>query len=216
MWQPIAIVLTLGWAAYFILHSVLASLRVKHWVGEHWPALHPYYRITYNVVAVALLLPLLYLTFAYRSPWLWQWEGSAGIVADAVALAAVLGFLYTTRFYSMGEFLGISGVRGQAGAGEGFTLSPLHRHVRHPWYFLGLLILWSRDMDVLRLISVLAASLYLFVGSRLEERKLEVFFGDAYREYRRRVPGLLPLPGRGLSKEQARRLVERARGRDST
>ena len=34
--------------------------------------------------------------------------------------------------------------------------------------------------------------LYLFVGSKLEERKLEQQFGEAYRSYQRNVPMLFP------------------------
>jgi hypothetical protein len=45
------------------------------------------------------------------------------------------------------------------------------------------------------------------VGSRLEERKLVERFGERYRTYRQRVPGLLPLPWRMLGREEARRLA---------
>ncbi len=52
--------LALGWLGYFFLHSLLASLAVKRWVACRWPKLVPAYRILYNLIAVAALLPLLY------------------------------------------------------------------------------------------------------------------------------------------------------------
>jgi protein-S-isoprenylcysteine O-methyltransferase Ste14 len=46
----------------------------------------------------------------------------------------------------------------------------------------------------------LGATLYFTLGSLLEERRLEVTFGQAYRDYRQRVPWLIPFArSRGLS-----------------
>jgi protein-S-isoprenylcysteine O-methyltransferase Ste14 len=65
-------------------------------------------------------------------------------------------------------------------------------------------------MDPARLLSAVLISLYLVVGSWLEERKLLVYHGAAYRNYRRLVPGLIPLPWRRLSRKQAEALLRRA------
>jgi len=89
-------------------------------------------------------------------------------------------------------------------------LSPLHRYVRHPWYSRGLVSLWTRNMDEARLGSRLCITLYLWLGSLREERKLLAFHGEAYAAYRRRVAGLLPWPGRILGREEARDLEARA------
>jgi len=53
------------------------------------------------------------------------------------------------------------------------------------------------------LVSALAITLYFVLGSRLEERKLIAVHGDTYRRYRAKVPGLLPLPWKRLSREEA-------------
>jgi protein-S-isoprenylcysteine O-methyltransferase Ste14 len=83
--------------------------------------------------------------------------------------------------------------------------------VRHPWYALGLLVLWTRDLNAAWLVAAIAITVYLLIGSRLEENKLIAFYGDAYRRYRRRVPGLVPLPGRSLSAREAGELQTLAR-----
>jgi protein-S-isoprenylcysteine O-methyltransferase Ste14 len=41
-----------------------------------------------------------------------------------------------------------------------------------------------------------AFSLYLYVGSLFEERRLLAEFGQAYEDYQRRVPRLMPRIGR--------------------
>ena len=85
-----------------------------------------------------------------------------------------------------------------------------------PWYSLGLLILWTRDMDEARLTSALCITLYLWLGSLLEEAKLLAFHGEAYARYRARVPGLIPWPGRSLDADEARALCALRRHQDDT
>jgi protein-S-isoprenylcysteine O-methyltransferase Ste14 len=206
--------LGLLWMAYFAFHSLLASLKVKHWVAWRWPELVPAYRLLFNVTAVALILPLLWATLRWPGPWLWQWSGIAGLVADALAVAAIVAFLWTLRGYDGDEFLGLRQMRqGRATVEdqETFHISTLHRYVRHPWYFLGLVILWTRDMDTARLMVTALATGYFAVGSMLEERKLLRYHGSAYARYRERVPGLIPRPWRRLNPEEARLLAAASR-----
>ena len=206
-----AVSLAAAWTAYFALHSLLASHAAKSWLTHRWPGLGRRYRLAYNAVAVLTLVPVLGLAAAAGGPWLWRWEGLWGWLADGLALAARGGFAWSARYYDLGEFAGV-----RRPEGSGLRISPLHRHVRHPWYSLGLVILWSRDMNAAWLVSALLISAYLVVGSRLEERKLVAEFGEAYRSYQRRVPGLVPRPWRRLSAAQAQALEAEAASPDAT
>jgi hypothetical protein len=66
-------------------------------------------------------------------------------------------------------------------------------------------------MNAPLLVSALAITLYFVIGSWFEERKLEVHFGATYREYRKRVPGLIPLPWKHLSVHDSEELMHCAR-----
>ena len=201
--------LGLAWGAYFALHSLLASLTLKHWIARHRPGLVPAYRLAFNALAVALVLPLLWATLSWDGPWLWRWQGVPGALADGLALAAIAAFVWTLRGYDGGEFLGLRQLRTRQATVEDqetLHISTFHRYVRHPWYFLGLVILWTRDMNPAILTTAVVVTLYLVIGSRLEERKLVTYHGDAYRDYRRHVPGLIPLPWKRLRRDQAERL----------
>lgn len=210
--------LAFAWAIYFTLHSVLAAEWTKSQVASLAPEAVQAYRVTYNVLALLMLLPMAAWIVLRPSPAVWSFEGPAAYLMDGLALAAVAGFLITSRCYAMDEFLGLRQLRGQGGDGGGLCISPLHRYVRHPWYFLGLVVIWSRDMDVLRLTSALMITGYLVIGSRLEEQKLIGWFGDIYRDYMARVPGLVPSPWRHLKPAEAEALAHRAQqsaaGRD--
>jgi len=202
------------WLGYFILHSLLASLGAKKWVARRWPRGMTLYRLGFNLLAILLLLPPLWLTFALDGPDLWRWQGPWAWLAHLLALGALAGFFWSLRYYDGSEFLGLRQWRRgqrQVEDQESFYISPLHRFVRHPWYSLGLLLIWSRDMNGPMLVSAVTISLYFMVGSLLEERKLLVYHGEVYRRYRAQVPGLIPLPWRYLDREAAQELVAAAR-----
>lgn len=206
--------LALGWLAYAALHSLLAALPVKAWATRRWPGFAPWYRLAYNLFAAIALLPLLWAIYAMPGAPLWRWAGPWAWLANGLALAALAGFWLSTRGYDMDEFLGLKPLREQrrdAVEHDGLYLSPIHRHVRHPWYSFALLLIWTRDMNAPFLLSAIAMTLYFIIGARLEERKLVAHFGDAYRAYCRRVPGLVPLPWQRLTPDEAEELMRRSR-----
>jgi len=192
------------WIGYCALHSLLASLRFKAWIAKRWPAQSRSYRLGYNLLAFGLLIPLLLATEFAAEDWLWRWQGAWAWFAHGISALVLVGFVWSSRAYDMQAFLGISPASSATPAQ--FGLSPLHRFVRHPWYFLGLLWLWTRDMDSARLVAALIVTGYLWLGSALEERKLMEEFGQAYKDYCARVPGLLPRPWRYLSRAEFARL----------
>ncbi len=213
------ILLALAWILYFVIHSALASLRVKAWVARRWPRAMAAYRLIYNLIALGLLAVPLGLLWRDPGPVLWRWSGWTGWVADGLAALALLGFLHSLRHYDGAEFLGLRQWRERTRRIEDlerFHLSPFHGYVRHPWYFFGLVILWTRDMTLGWLITCLLATAYFWIGSRLEERKLLTYHGEVYRRYREQVPALFPLPWRRLSAEARAALLAEAAAQSSS
>jgi len=200
------ILILLAWLVYGLAHSLLASLAFKGWVARRMPSAMPYYRIGFNLLSTLLLLPPLWLTARSPGEALWHWPAW---IAWPALLLVLMGFLWSLRWYDSGEFLGLNQLRRHArethDAGA-LTLSPLHRHVRHPWYALGLLLLWTRDLNTAWLLTMLVLTAYIWIGSRLEEGKLVALYGEAYRRYQKRVPALVPWPGRSLTPAEAREL----------
>lgn len=212
-WHDLALLLCY-WLIYFALHSMLASLRIKRHVAASHPELMPAYRLTFNVLSTLLLLPILWQVFQHPGPILWQWRGTEAWVANLLAFMGCLGFVRSLKYYDTQEFLGLRQLRSHTRSVEDqehFHLSPFHRFVRHPWYFFGLIIIWTRDMNVSMLLSTAVITLYFIIGSRLEEKKLLIYHGNIYRCYMARVPGLFPLPWKFLSATDARELMAQSR-----
>ena len=203
--------IALAWLGYFALHSVLAATSFKAWVAGRWPQFMPGYRIAFNILSTLTLIPVLWLVYRGDSDWLWRWQGPFAWLADGLALAAILGLLLSGPGYDMSEFIGLRQLR-QHGDDhpENFTVSVVHRFVRHPWYCVGLVLIWTRDMNGPLLVSALMITAYLVVGSKLEEGKLLAAYGETYRRYMEKVPGLIPLPWKRLSAAEAAALTESA------
>ncbi len=195
---------------YFIIHSLMASLWFKKWLFSRYPAIEPYYRLLFNLVAVVLLLPLVLVMWLFPGQTLWQWQGWQDVVADGLAVLAAIGFFLSLKDYDLQEFAGLRQLRDkqtEALFQEKLSIGFFHRFVRHPWYFFLLLILWTRDMTQTSLLATICITLYLITGSYLEEQKLIAFFGRQYEIYRQRVAGLIPLPWRYLTVAEAAELI---------
>lgn len=200
-----------AWGVFFVLHSLFAGHTFKRYILAKLPRLAPRYRLAYNLVALVTLIPVLWIHAELGAEPMWRWTGVADVVTDILALSALLGFVWSLKYYDMRAFTGIKACRSQdiTITQDRLTISPLHRFVRHPWYLFAIVIIWSRDQNSLTLISSIMVTLYFVIGSKLEERKLLRDFGQAYGDYMKRVPGIIPLPWRQLSTAEADRLSRR-------
>ena len=208
-------ILAASWALYGAIHSLLASETVKRRARNAFPNAFRAYRLVYNLLATLLLAGPLWLLYRYPGEPLWRWPDGVGLLMDAAALAALAGFAFSLRMYDNAEFLGLKQLSCPEPAADKappMSLSAAHRFVRHPWYFYGLVILWTREMNAALLTSAVVITLYLAIGSRLEERKLVRCYGEAYRLYQRKVPALFPLPWRFLSRAEADAILALANG----
>lgn len=199
----------LATVAYAALHSLLASLGAKaHARRLFGPLSDRIYRLGYNVIGAVTLLPVLAIPalepgpVLYRIPSPLSWLFLAGQATAAVLI--VIGILHTDAWH----FLGLRQVVGPArGAESKLVTTGLYRYVRHPLYTAGLLFLWLTPVMTTTLLALfLSLSLYLYVGSYFEERRLLAEFGDAYADYQRRVPRLIPLPARVSTPRRPTRL----------
>jgi protein-S-isoprenylcysteine O-methyltransferase Ste14 len=174
----------------------MASRQFKSWSRRKFGRWHQrYYRLFFNLIgavtfipplAIAALAPSLTL-YAIPPPWLW--------LTAAAQLGAVAALLIGVRQTGAAEFLGLSQAMGNQEQSPSFVQSGLYRWVRHPLYSAGLLFIWLTPVMTSNLLALnLGISLYLYVGSLFEERKLLADFGDEYRQYQQQVPRLIPRP----------------------
>jgi protein-S-isoprenylcysteine O-methyltransferase Ste14 len=120
-----------------------------------------------------------------------------------MVLGGIAILIVALRGYDLGRFTGLTQVRaGRAGAtlaqDEPLKLDGLHRYVRHPLYTGGFLVLWGLAHDPMAVATAVWASLYLLIGTWFEERRLLRVYGEAYAQYRLRVPAFMPWRGKAM------------------
>jgi protein-S-isoprenylcysteine O-methyltransferase Ste14 len=191
------LLLALGWAAYGAVHSALISQTATRFLGRRPGAVLRFHRLAFNAIAVVLLVPMVWYTVSLSQAPFFRWAGPLRAVQYLLIVCGLLLLAAGGRHYSLGQFVGISQLRGPSRAGlasgGGIDSRGILGVIRHPWYTGVLLLLWATDLDLSRLVTSTTLTAYVLVGTILEERKLVREFGDAYRDYQKRVSMFVPL-----------------------
>jgi protein-S-isoprenylcysteine O-methyltransferase Ste14 len=191
------LLLALAWTAYGTVHSAMISETVTGFLRRRLGDAFRFYRLFFNAVAIVLLVPLVSHSTSLRREPVVRWDGPWLAVRWALVALGALLFLAGGRHYRLSQFLGIAQLRrtsrGGLAAGGGIDSRGVLGVVRHPWYAGLVLLLWARDLDVAGLVASGVLTAYILVGTLLEERKLVREFGEAYRDYQRRVSMFVPV-----------------------
>jgi protein-S-isoprenylcysteine O-methyltransferase Ste14 len=129
---------------------------------------------------------------------IWNFDSVAGIYTMYTVYAAGwLLLFYSTFLINHFDLLGLRQVwlqlRGKPYTPVPFRSPWLYRQVRHPLYVGWLMIFWAAPtMTVAHLLFAIVTTAYILVAVRFEERDL-INEHPEYREYRQRVPMLIPL-----------------------
>jgi methanethiol S-methyltransferase len=192
------LVLASLWIIYCSLHSGLITHSVTSYLKKNFGESYKYFRLFYNLFAIGSLIPVLYYTYSIREIPFFTWGGYL-LPIRYLLLAIGLLILYDgSRHYDMMTFLGLRQIRGNVthnliNTSGKIDSSGILGLIRHPFYSASILLLWTNNLNISILIVNLILSLYLIIGTFLEERKLVHEFGDEYVEYQKKVSMLFPV-----------------------
>jgi protein-S-isoprenylcysteine O-methyltransferase Ste14 len=182
------------------MHSVLIEPVVVGVIKKRLGRYALYYRLIYNLLSAVSLLPLIFLTSVDKGEVIFSWTGPVAFFRFVCIVLALVCFLEGARGYDLQNFLGVKQIRegedtlllSEDGSFSEFGVFAL---VRHPWYVGSFLFVWSifttyheKSFAVASILSV-----YLIVGTYLEERKILAKHGEMYRRYKERVSMFIPL-----------------------
>jgi protein-S-isoprenylcysteine O-methyltransferase Ste14 len=194
-----AIIVNCSFLALFaIQHTIMARQGFKRWITKFIP--QSIERSTYVMAASAILLMMFY-----------QWRPITTVVWDVenttarMALTAMfwtgwaLVFL-STFLINHFDLFGLRQVyfafRQRAYESLPFRTTALYKFVRHPLLLGFVIAFWSTPvMTTGHLLFAVMTTGYILVGIQFEERDLEKHHGAIYRQYKDRVPMLIPYKG---------------------
>lgn len=185
---------------FAVQHSGMARPAFKRWWTRYVP--QAIERSTFVLVSSLVLLLLF---------WQWRplpqvvWQVQSGWAEWSLMAVSLLGWLMVlTSSFTINHFelFGLRQVwlfvRGREAKDEPFVLRAMYRIVRHPLMLGFLIAFWATPyMTLGHLLFSAVVTGYIVVAVKfLEERDLVAAHGEAYREYQRTVPMLVPLPKR--------------------
>jgi protein-S-isoprenylcysteine O-methyltransferase Ste14 len=189
------IFLALGWVIYFALHSLLASLKLKNYLNYHFPIISRYYRLVYNAWAILSLIFLLRWQFSFQEKTIWIVGYNQLIISYLLIFLGILIIMGAFKNYNLKEFSGLNAWQNTDNQRDTLKISGLNAYVRHPIYTGTLLFIvgfFFQKPSLANLLLSLIVLIYLDLGIRFEEAKLNQVFGEAYREYQKKVKKIIP------------------------
>ncbi len=204
LWQALLID-TLLVGVFGLQHSVMARPRFKKWWTRF--VAEPVERSTYVMFSNVALILLF-----------WQWRPLGGMIWDVqdpvgraifhgLLAAGFLIVLVTTFLINHFDLFGLRQVwlylRGQPYVALTFKSPGPYKVIRHPMYVGWITAFWATPtMTIAHLVFAMGMTIYILVAIWFEERDLVEFHGEAYAEYRRTVPMLIPVVGSADNKSR--------------
>lgn len=179
---------------FAIPHSIMA----REWFKRHWTKVvpEPVERSTFVLLASILLAIL----FAYWEPIrtvVWNVDGAAGVVLYGLFWGGWSLVLLSTFTIDHFDLFGLRQVylyvRGATYTPIPFKVPTLYKVVRHPLMLGFIVAFWATPkMTLGHLLFSTATTAYIFIGIVLEERDLVRIHGEAFEQYRKRTPMIVP------------------------
>ncbi len=188
-------------AVFGFLHSYLASNKVKLFLLKRFGNLIAFYRFIYVVISlIAAYIVYLFLPGSYTV--VYDLPRPFGLIVLVPQFLALAGAVWTLKYFSLGEFIGINQIirwlnkdydTGNLDEELTFRIGGMYKRCRHPVYFFSIMFLLFRaEMSLTYFTLFVCISVYFYVGSYYEEKKLVKKFGEKYILYQKSVPRIFP------------------------
>ncbi len=186
------------WTAFCVLHSLTISnpfIRIaRRILGRFGDS----YRLLYNAFAAVTLVLAIRLTPQTDAEQVLVFTGAFNWIRLFLFASSLLVLFWCLVIsYDPLEFIGLRQIMRPRETAGSADRDPISRRgllgiVRHPMYDATIILLWSSNATWTDILVRSILTLYVFIGTMLEERKLVEHFGKAYTDYQKEVPAFIP------------------------
>jgi len=159
---------------------------------------YAFYRLFYILISLFLLIPLIQYSSQIDTKIIINYSHPLNIIRYILISGSLLMFFWAFFFdYDSLTFFGIRqiiniGKRSKVNPSEEIKRNGLLGIMRHPMYFALIIYLWCQTHNVSDIVVNTVLTIYIIIGTKLEEKKLVLEFGDTYIKYQQEVPILIP------------------------
>ena len=184
---------------FYASHSWLASLGFKQFISKCSLTIFGFYRLFYTLFSLTVW-SIISWWFIYRQEYHYIISPSHLLTYSGYIFAAIgiLIVLWSIIKYGFMDFSGLNTITKKQNVNDAkpeLNTGGMNALVRHPIYsgillaMIGLLLCLPTQMT---LAGIVVSLVYLEIGIRLEEKKLEDEFGDSYNQYKKNVKKVVP------------------------
>ncbi len=184
---------------FFIQHSGMIRRGFRTWVSGIIPF---YLNDAIFSLFSSFVLAAAVIFWQPSTTILYELQGYSRWIARGVFVLALAGFYWGVYSLKSFDTFGRTSIKvhlkNKPLRTPRFVVQGPYLWIRHPLYFFILILMWScPDLTLDRLLFNLLWTLWIYIGSVLEEKDLVSDFGEKYRAYQRAVPMLFPWKGPG-------------------
>jgi len=126
------IVLAAGWIIFCVLHSLLASIRVKQKIAKSSGIFFKYYRLYYTLFAFITFTAIIIYQLRLSSPYIFSPNAISYTIGVFVGITGLAIMIVCIKKY----FGNLSGLKtlyiDEFKSGNSLIITGIHRYVRHP------------------------------------------------------------------------------------
>lgn len=190
------LLIALFWSLYCALHSFLISVGFTKLMMKLLKKYYAFYRVFYIGISFFLIIPLFNLSAPSNNEII-SYPYTINFIRQILMYGSLVMFGWAFFFdYDALSFFGIRQImnfgREKDAVHPEIKRKGLLGIIRHPMYFALIIFLWCRIFTLTDLIVNSVLTIYVIIGTILEERKLIMEFGESYTRYQLEVPMLIP------------------------
>ncbi|MEI6695481.1 MAG: protein-S-isoprenylcysteine methyltransferase [Bacteroidota bacterium] len=167
---------------------------MNRWLKQYYA----FYRLFYILISLFLLIPLLNYTGELDHKVIIVYGHYLDILRQTLTFSSLIMFFWA--FFFDYDALSFFGIRQILNLGKTNEIKPSNEikkrgllgMMRHPMYFALIIYLWCQTTKMADIVVNTVLTVYVIIGTILEEKKLLLEFGDTYIQYQKEVPMIIP------------------------